>query len=450
MTILRSRRVVLPDGVRAVDIEIRDGRITAITDSAHAPHVISGVIDAGDLVVLPGLVDSHVHVNEPGRTDWEGFVHATRAAAAGGVTTIVDMPLNSVPATTSVEALDTKRRAAARECHVDVAFWGGVVPGNVDHLEPLAAAGVLGFKCFLCPSGVDEFPHVSESDLDEVMPVLSALGLPLLVHAEWPGALREPAGARRSHATWLESRPAAAEQQAIDRLVRLAGDHGAWIHVVHLASPAALETITAARARGVAITVETCPHYLTFAAESIREGATTFKCAPPIRTAADRDGLWRGLIDGQIDLVASDHSPSPPDAEVPRHAATSCRRGAASHRCRCPCPRCGRVHEQRGLGVECLAEWMAAAPARLAGIDSVKGRIAVGCDADLVLFDPAAVWTVDPHQLYHRHALTPYEGMTLTGQVRTTFLRGQIVYDARVGTGAPRGKLLTGQRARVE
>ena len=214
MTILRSRKVVLPDGVRAVDIEIRDGRITAITDSAHAPHVISGVIDAGDLVVLPGLVDSHVHVNEPGRTDWEGFVHATRAAAAGGVTTIVDMPLNSVPATTTVDALDMKRRAAARECHVDVAFWGGVVPGNVDHLEPLAAAGVLGFKCFLCPSGVDEFPHVGENDLDEVMPVLSALGLPLLVHAEWPGALREPDGASRSHATWLESRPAAAEQQA--------------------------------------------------------------------------------------------------------------------------------------------------------------------------------------------------------------------------------------------
>ncbi|HVQ41665.1 MAG TPA: allantoinase AllB [Vicinamibacterales bacterium] len=449
MTILRGRRVVLPDGVREVDIEIRDGRITAITDSARAPHVISGVIDAGDLVVLPGLVDSHVHVNEPGRTDWEGFVHATRAAAAGGVTTIVDMPLNSVPATTTVDALDMKRRAAARESHVDVAFWGGVVPGNISHLEPLAAAGVLGFKCFLCPSGVDEFPHVSEDDLAQAMPVLSALGLPLLVHAEWPDALCEPAGARRSHATWLESRPAAAEQQAIERLVRLAADHRAWIHIVHLASPAALETITAARARGVAITVETCPHYLTFAAEAIRDGATTFKCAPPIRTAEDRDGLWRGLINGEIDLVASDHSPSPPALKCGDTGDfVEAWGGIASLQVSLPAVWTGA--RKRGLGVECLAEWMAAAPARLAGIDSVKGRIAVGCDADLVLFDPTAMWTVDPHQLYHRHAQTPYEGMTLTGQVRTTFLRGQIVYDARVGTGAPRGKLLTGPRARVE
>lgn len=449
MTILRSRRVVMPDGVRAVDIEIRDGRITSITDSAHAPHVISGVIDAGDLVVLPGLVDSHVHVNEPGRTDWEGFVHATRAAAAGGVTTIVDMPLNSVPSTTTVEALEAKRRAAARECHVDVAFWGGLVPGNTDDLEPLAAAGVLGFKCFLCPSGVDEFPHISEAQLAEVMPVLSALGLPLLVHAEWPDAVNEPVGARRSYQSWLESRPAAAEQQAIDRLVRLAGDHGVWVHIVHLSSPASLETTNAARARGVAITVETCPHYLTFAAESIADGATPFKCAPPIRSAADRDGLWRGLKDGQIDLVASDHSPSPPELKALESGDFAEAWGGISS-LQVSLPVMWTAARARGFGVGHLAEWMAAAPARLAGIDDVKGRIAVGCDADLVLFDPTAIWTVDPHQLYHRHAVTPYAGMTLTGQVRTTFLRGQIVYDARVGTGAPRGKLLTGQRARVE
>ena len=449
MTILRSRRVVMPDGVRAVDIEIRDGRITSITESAHAPHVISGVIDAGDLVVLPGLVDSHVHVNEPGRTDWEGFVHATRAAAAGGVTTIVDMPLNSVPATTSVDAVEAKRRAAARECHVDVAFWGGLVPGNTNDLEPLAAAGVLGFKCFLCPSGVDEFPHLTETQLDDVMPVLSALGLPLLVHAEWPDALCEPTGTRRSYQSWLESRPAAAERAAIDRLVRLAGDHGVWVHIVHLSSPAALGTLGEARARGVAITVETCPHYLTFAAESIADGATAFKCAPPIRSAADRDGLWAGLIHGEIDLVASDHSPSPPDLKcLETGDFVDAWGGIASLQVSLPVMWTGA--RARGLGVEHLAEWMAAAPARLAGIDDVKGRIAVGCDADLVLFDPTAIWTVDPHQLYHRHAVTPYAGMKLTGQVRTTFLRGQIVYDARVGTGAPRGRLLTGQRARVE
>jgi allantoinase len=426
VTILRSRRVVLPDGVRAVDIEIRDGRITAITDSAHAPHVTTDVVDADDLVVLPGVVDSHVHVNEPGRTDWEGFGHATRAAAAGGVTTIVDMPLNSVPATTSVEKLETKRRAAARECHVDVGFWGGVVPGNVDHLEPLAAAGVLGFKCFLCPSGVDEFPHVSEKDLDEVMPVLRGLGLPLLVHAEWPGALREPAGDPRSHATWVESRPPAAEQQAVDRLVRLAGDHGVWIHVVHLASPAALAAITAARRRGVAITVETCPHYLTFASESIREGATTLKCAPPIRTAADRDGLWRGLTDGQIDLVASDHSPSPPALKcMDTGDFVQAWGGIASLQLSLPAVWTGA--RQRGLGVQCLAEWMAAAPARLAGIDTVKGRITVGCDADLVLFDPAARRTIRAAELHHTSDYTPYEGREVSGLVRSTIVRGAFV-----------------------
>ena len=449
MTILRSSRVVLPDGVRAVDIEIQDGRIAAITDSAQAPHVISGVIDAGNLVVLPGLVDTHVHVNEPGRTEWEGFVHATRAAAAGGVTTLVDMPLNSVPSVTTVEALEAKRAAAKGECHVDIGFWGGIVPGNTSHLQPLAEAGALGFKCFLCPSGVDEFPHVGESDLREAMPLLASLGLPLLVHAELPGALREPSGDPGNYETWLASRPVEAEQQAIDVMIRLASEYGVWVHIVHLSSPAPLEAIGAARARGVAVTVETCPHYLTFAAEAIADRSTIHKCAPPIRFAADRDGLWRGLTDGGIDLVASDHSPSPPEMKATADGDFVRAWGGISS-LQVALSAVWTGARARGLGVERLAEWMAAAPARLAGIDAVKGRIAVGCDADLVLFDPAAQWKVSGHSLYHRHAVTPYEGMTLTGQVRTTFLRGQIVYDARVGTGAPRGRLLRGTRAHVE
>ncbi len=433
-----------------VDIEIRDGRITAITDSAHAPHVISGVIDAGDLVVLPGLVDSHVHVNEPGRTDWEGFVHATRAAAAGGVTTIVDMPLNSVPATTTVDALDMKRRAAARECHVDVAFWGGVVPGNVDHLEPLARRRRPWFQVLSLSVGCGRVPACRRARprRGHARALRARLAAARARRMAGRAAVnpRAPAAAMRRGSRAGRPPPSSRPSNAWCAWPR---DHRAWIHVVHLASPAALETITAARARGVAITVETCPHYLTFAAESIRDGATTFKCAPPIRTADDRDGLWRGLMNGEIDLVASDHSPSPPALKCSDTGDfVQAWGGIASLQVSLPAVWTGA--RKRGLGVECLAEWMAAAPARLAGIDSVKGRIAVGCDADLVLFDPTAMWTVDPHQLYHRHALTPYEGMTLTGQVRTTFLRGQIVYDARVGTGAPRGKLLAGPRARVE
>ena len=450
MTILRGRRVVLPDGVRAVDIEIRDGRITAITDSAHAPHVISGVIDAGDLVVLPGLVDSHVHVNEPGRTDWEGFVHATRAAAAGGVTTIVDMPLNSMPATTTVEALDTKRRAAARRVSCGRGVLGRRGAGQCGSARAARSCRRARLQVFSLSVGSGRIP-ACQREATSMRPCPCCLrsacrcsctpnGRARCVSPRAPGAAMRRGS--RAGRRLPSSRPS---------IVSCAWprDHGAWIHVVHLASPAALETITAARARGVAITVETCPHYLTFAAESIREGATTFKCAPPIRTAADRDGLWRGLMDGEIDLVASDHSPSPPALKcLDTGDFVQAWGGIASLQVSLSAVWTGA--RERGLGVECLAEWMAAAPARLAGIDGVKGRIAVGCDADLVLFDPAAVWTVDPHQLYHRHALTPYEGMTLTGQVRTTFLRGQIVYDARVGTGAPRGKLLTGPRARVE
>ena len=449
MTILRSRRVVLPDGVRAVDIEIRDGRITAITDSAHAPHVISGVIDAGDLVVLPGLVDSHVHVNEPGRTDWEGFVHATRAAAAGGVTTIVDMPLNSIPATTSVEALDTKRRAAARECHVDVAFWGGVVPGNVDHLEPLAAAGVLGFKCFLCPSGVDEFPHVSEKDLDEVMPVLAALGLPLLVHAEWPGALREPAGDRPQPCD-VAREPAGGCRAAGHRSPGAPGrrPRGVDSHRPPRIACGARDDHRCPCARrchhggNLSALSDVCGRVDPRGRDHVQVRAPDQDRCRSRRSVARTHGRPdRSRRVGPLSIASG--------TEMPRHRRL--RTGVGRHRVAAGVS-VRRVdgRQKRGLGVECLAEWMAAAPARLAGIDAVKGRIAVGCDADLVLFDPAAVWTVDPHQLYHRHALTPYEGMTLTGQVRTTFLRGQIVYDAHAGTGAPRGKLLTGQRARVE
>ena len=440
--IVRSERVVLPDGMRPASIHVSQGRIVAI-----GPHSDRGAgareIDAGTDVVLPGLVDSHVHINDPGRADWEGFETATRAAAAGGVTTLVDMPLNSIPPTTTVDGLDAKRRAAGGRCHVDVGFWGGVVPGNAADLEPLARAGVLGFKCFLCPSGVDEFTHVSESDLRAAMPVLARLGLPLLAHAEWPGLLSEPDAREdpRRYATWLTSRPPAAEHAAIDVLVRLARDTGARVHIVHLASADALPAIATARAEGVPITVETCPHYLTFCAEEIADGATPYKCAPPIRERDHRERLWQALVLDQIDLVATDHSPAPPALKhVGDGDFVEAWGGIASLQLALSVMWTGAA--KRGVPIERLASWMSAAPARLAGLDGVKGTIAAGRDADLVIFDPDAGVTVNAATLYHRHAVTPYDGARLRGRVRTTMLRGQIVFTDGECRGPATGRLL--------
>ena len=445
--VVRGERVVLPEGVRPAAIHIRDGRITAIEslDGRAKNHPAAGarVIDAGAFVISPGLVDSHVHINDPGRESWEGFEHATRAAAAGGVTTLVDMPLNSIPATTTVAGFDAKRRAATGRCHADVGFWGGVVPGNAAELEPLARAGILGFKCFLCPSGVDEFEHVTEDHLRDALPIVARLGVPLLAHAELPARLPQPRGDPRRYATWLASRPPAAEHAAIDLLIRLAREFNARVHVVHLASPDALPSLADARARGVALTVETCPHYLTFAAEEIRDGATAFKCAPPIRAREQREGLWRGLIDGAIDLVATDHSPAPPGLKrLDDGDFVQAWGGIASLQVGLPAVWSGA--RARGVSVERLAEWMSAAPARLAGLDRTKGRVAIGHDADLVIWDPEAEVRVEAAALYHRHPVTPYDGMRLFGQVRTTILRGEVIFDAGAIVGTPAGRLVGG------
>ena len=444
--VVRGDRVVLPDGVRPAAVHVRQGRITAVTarnDRMAGPSGAEREIDAGALTVSPGLVDTHVHINDPGRADWEGFEHATRAAAAGGVTTLIDMPLNSIPATTTVAALDAKRGAAAGRCQVDVGFWGGVVPGNATDLEPLARAGVPGFKCFLCPSGVDEFAHVTERHLRDAMPVLASLRLPLLVHAELPAHVRSPQGDPRRYSTWVDSRPPAAELAAIDLLIRLARESGVRVHVVHLASADALPRLATARSGGLPITVETCPHYLTFAAGDIPDGVTAFKCAPPIRTNEHRDGLWQGLIDGVIDLVATDHSPSPAglkhldsgDFVQAWGGIASLQIGLAAVWSGC---------RRRGLTVDRLAQWMSAAPARLAGIDRIKGSIAVGHDADLVVWDPDAEYRVDAKALHHRHPVTPYDGLTLFGRVRTTILRGEVVFDAGECVGVARGRLIPG------
>jgi allantoinase len=440
--VVRSERVVFSDGIRPASIHIRDGRIVAVHGYSERPAGVPD-LDAGTLVVMPGLVDTHVHINDPGRADWEGFEHATKAAAAGGVTTLVDMPLNSIPSTTDVEALEAKRRAAAGTCHVDVGFWGGVVPGNRDALERLAGAGVLGFKCFLSPSGVEEFPHVTELDLREALPVLARLGLPLLAHAEWPALLRDPSGESTRYATWLDSRPPSSERAAIELLVRLGGDYGAHVHIVHLASADALTAIREARAAGLSISVETCPHYLSFAAEEIAAGATAFKCAPPIRQRDHRERLWKALRDGDIDLIATDHSPAPPALKRQDTGDfVGAWGGIASLQLGLAAVWTGA--SARGVSIEALPRWLSRAPARLAGLDRVKGALEVGCDADLIVWDPDATAMIDAASLYHRHAVTPYDGLQLRGVVRTTILRGEVVFAEGKCLPTVRGHLIRG------
>jgi allantoinase len=432
-----STRVVLPDGIEPARVVVRDGAIAAIEPYSQGSAGADD-LDVGDRVLLPGLVDPHVHINDPGRAAWEGFEHATQAAAAGGVTTLVDMPLNSIPPATTAQNLEAKRKAASGRCHVDVAFWGGVVPGNADDIEPLVRAGVLGFKCFLCPSGVDEFGHVSEPDLRDALGVLSAQDVPLLAHAELPGLLRDPAASRdgsspdpRRYDTWLASRPAESEHAAIDLLVRLARQYHARVHIVHLASAEALPTIRAARRSGVALTVETCPHYLTFSADEIEDGATAFKCAPPIRSRRNRDDLWTGLVDADIDFIATDHSPAPPalkhfdDGDFVRAWG-----GIASLQLGLAAVWSGA--HARGVSIDRVARWMAQAPAAFAGLPR-KGAIKIGNDADFVVWDPDAEAVVDPAALYHRHKATPYAGRRLRGRVLKTILRGTTIYeDGRV------------------
>ncbi len=444
--VLAGERIVFPDGVRAGRVTVSAGRIVSVDTPGPAPAG-SRVVDAGDAVVLPGLIDVHVHVNEPGRTEWEGFDSATRAAAAGGVTTIVDMPLNSIPAVTTVDALEAKRAAAAGKVHVDTGFWGGVVPGNARELEPLHAAGVLGFKCFLVDSGVPEFRNVTEADLREALPILSRLGAVLLVHAELPGPIERarpgPGSDPRRYTEYLASRPGAAEREAVDLMIALSREHDVHVHIVHLSCAGALAALRAARAAGVRVSVETCPQYLCAAAEEIADGATAFKCAPPIRSAANRELLWEALLAGEIDLVATDHSPSPPEM---KHADSGdfmkAWGGIASLQLLLPLV--WTEARARGAGYPFLARRLAEEPARLAGLTR-KGRIAAGCDADLVLWDPDGSWTVDPRRLHHRHRLTPWTGRKLRGIVRDVYSRGRRVFGSEGLASAPAGALLSGR-----
>ncbi|MES1259299.1 MAG: allantoinase AllB, partial [Gemmatimonadota bacterium] len=364
-------------------------------------------------------------VNEPGRTGWEGFASATRAAAAGGITTICDMPLNSLPATTTAAGLAAKRAAANGQCVVNVEYIGGVVPGNSGALRELRDAGVCAFKCFLSPSGVDDFPNVSEADLQGAFAVLADLGLPLMVHAEDP-ALLGLAPASPRYSDYLASRPVAAEQSAIALLMRLMTRCPTPVHIVHLSSATSLELVRKARADGLPITVETCPHYLTFAAEEIPDGATEYKCAPPIRNAAERDALWKALIAGEIDLVASDHSPCPPALKGSDGDFGAAWGGIASLQLSLAAVWTGA--RARGCHPDVIAKWMSTRPARLVGLADRKGQLAPGFDADIVVWDPEASFVVDPAELLHRHRVTPYAGRTLSGVVQATIVNGQLVF----------------------
>jgi len=434
---LVGRRVLTEQGLRAAAVLVEGEKIAAVTDPAAVPEGMPRR-DVGDHVLMPGLVDAHVHLNEPGRTEWEGFETATRAAAAGGVTTLVDMPLNSIPATTTLAALETKRAAARGRLSVDCAFWGGVVPGNAGELAAMVEAGVSGFKCFLVPSGVEEFAHVGEKDLRTALGVLEPLGVTLLVHAELELPAAPRAGNPRQYGTYLESRPRRCENAAISLLAGLVRETGAPVHVVHLSSSDALPMLEAARREGLPLSAETCPHYLAFAAEEIPDGRTDFKCAPPIREAENRERLWEALRSGVLDVVVSDHSPCTPERKgLETGDFLAAWGGIASLQFRLPVT--WTQARRRGFSLPDLARWLCRRPAELAGLGARKGRLAPGYDADLVAWDPDASFELARDQVEHRWKTTPYEGRRLEGVVATTWLRGGVVYERGTPAPSPRG-----------
>src|ERR1700682_3032093 len=442
MRILRSRHVVAGARTAPATIHIHDGRIERVGDYDDVPDG-APIDDHGDLVLLPGVVDSHVHVNEPGRTEWEGFETATRAAAAGGVTTIVDMPLNSIPPTTSVAALHAKVEAMDGKCRVDVGLWGGAVPGNDGELRAMLDAGVLGFKCFLVDSGAEEFGHLDEEGLARTLAALRDTGAPLLVHAELPGPIEHAAatlkGDASSYRRWLDSRPHQAEDQAIALVDRHVRASGAEAHIVHLSSADALDIIRRARDERVPLTAETTPHYLYFAAEAIPDGAPEFKCAPPIRDRDNRGRLWAAVREGTLAGIVSDHSPCTPalkhleqgDVERAWGGIASLQFGL---------PIVWTAARQRGMSLAGVSQLLSAGPASIARLSDRKGRLAAGYDADVIVFDPDARLTITAACIEHRHKVTPYAGQSLFGVFRATYLLGEMIFDGGVHLGPPRGR----------
>ncbi len=439
---LRSTRIVQGDEVvSGVVLVGAHGRIEAVAASAPPEYVVR---DVGSKVVSPGLVDCHVHINEPGRTEWEGYETATRAAAAGGVTSLVDMPLNCIPVTTTAAAFATKLAACRDKCFVDVGFWGGVIPGNTPDLAALAQAGVLGCKAFMVHSGIDEFPNATRDDLRAAMPALRASGLPLLAHAELDLGADVSEPDPRVYQGYLESRPKSWEDAAIVQLIELSRETGCHVHVVHLSAATSIGAIRAAKAEGLPITVETCPHYLCLEAESIPDGATQYKCAPPIREHENREALWRGLLEGVIDFVITDHSPCTPQLKLfERGHFHDAWGGIAS--LQLGLSTLWTHARARGATLAQLARWTSESPARFAGVSARKGKIAPGFDADLVVWDPDQRFVVHADDLFFKHRVSPYLGMDLSGVVHHTFLRGMEVYDGKSHPAGPVGNMLLGR-----
>ncbi len=452
---LRGQRVLLATdkgrGLHPATLHVVDGVISDITTHDVVNNNVP-LIDAGHRLVTPGVVDSHVHINEPGRTEWEGFQTATEAAAAGGITCVVDMPLNCIPATTSRTAAEEKRKSLDGKVHVDVAFWGGVVPGNVAELKGLAEFGVPGAKCFTCPSGVDEFPHVVEADLDIAMPVLRDLGVTLLVHAEHPAPidaaeaeLKREGADPRSYATYLRSRPRAAEDDAIRMVIALARKHRCPTHIVHLSSASALPLLKAAQDEGVPITAETCLHYLAFTSDDVPAGETRFKCAPPIREPQNREDLWDGLFNNTVNMVVSDHSPCTPQLKKPETGDFMGAWGGIAG-LQLGLSVLHTLSQERGHGLAQMFAWNAENTARLAGVGTRKGKLSKGFDADVVVWDDTASFVVDGGALKHRHKVTPYAGRTFTGVVEQTYVRGRLAFSKAAGLSAARGDFQAARR----
>jgi len=440
---IRSKNTVTPAGIMPYLVLMKQGLIAEL--APLGTEVTCPVTDIKDHVLLPGLIDPHVHINEPGRTDWEGFATATKAALAGGLTTLVDMPLNASPVTTTVAAFEKKLAATQNQLHTNCGFWGGIVPGNVHEIEGLIHKGVLGFKAFLTHSGIDDFPNATEADLRQVMPILAKHRLPLLVHCELSQENEDwKKRDKQSYPNYLASRPIVWEDQAIALMIRLCEEYNCRTHIVHLSSANSIEQIARAKAKGLPLTVETAQHYLYFNAEDIPDGQTQYKCAPPIREKANNDLLWEALKDGIIDLVATDHSPAPPDLKnLDTGDFTSAWGGIASLQLALPV--LWTAARKKGFNLNHITQWLSAKPAKLIGQENTKGQIAKGYAADFLVLAPDETFVPTEQMLHHKHKISPYIGKELRGVVEQTYLGGKLVFDKESFTQLNQGKLILGR-----
>lgn len=440
MIAIHSKRVILPQGMKEAIVLVEDGLIKDIVTILPPNHGYK-LIDAGNKVLMPGVIDPHIHINEPGRTDWEGFDTATKAAIAGGLTTLVDMPLNSAPVTTTVAAFEEKLAATTGKLHTNVGFWGGIIPGNTDEIEGLIAKGILGFKAFLTHSGIDDFPNATEEDLRKAMPIIAKHNLPLLVHCELTDDELRATSDNRSYQNYMYSRPKEWEDVAIAMMIRLCGEFNCRVHIVHLSSANSIDQLIKAKEKGLPITVESAQHYLYFNAEDIKDGQTQFKCAPPIREKENNDKLWEALKKGIIDLVGTDHSPSTPTLkELESGNFMKAWGGIASLQLALPV--LWTAAKKRGLSFNYMAKWLCENPAKLIGKSTTKGKIAIGYDADLIVIDDESTFTVTENMLYHKHKTTPYLHETLYGIVEQTYLSGEKVYDNGTFTQLNKGVIV--------